>query len=591
MQGQDALQFSRKEASACLGTKLEQTLPVGLRLRVARGATEATPGKYRICQHRQECSKHSGGKGPGTPSNDFERKLNVCSLRPSILVQEDLRVDHDPQFSCKKTSAWFSPRKDARWVEGGQRSSRDRRLENWDESPASHGMCFTFQALGGNRIVNRTPQHKRMQSCIATSMERPRVNSGVHRVWEVFLCNLEWIGDEMAAQKFPHKRMQSCIATSMERPRVNSGVHRVWEEFLCNLEWIGDEMEAQKFPVKSLTNTTAQKNASYDTHLSWDVFLCNLEWIGDEIAAQKFPRTPQLKKNASYDTHHSWEEFLCNLEWIGDEMEAQKFPRTPQHKRMLVMHCHKHGEAPRELWSPLGRTPQLKKNASYDTHHSWEEFLCNLEWIGDEMEAQKFPRTPQHKRMLVMHCHKHGEAPRELWSPLGRTPQLKKNASYDTHLSWEVFLCNLEWIGDEMAAQKFPRTPQHKRMLVMHCHKHGEASRELWSPSGRTPQLKKNASYDTHLSWEVFLCNLEWIGDEMAAQKFPRTPQHKKNASYDTHLSWEVFLCNLEWIGDEMAAQKFPVKSLSKKKYITCRHFYLANTTAQNDTSYELTHA
>ena len=59
-----------------------------------------------------------------------------------------------PQFSCKKTSAWFSPRKDARWVEGGQRSSRVRRLENWDESPASHGMCFTFQALGGNRIVN-----------------------------------------------------------------------------------------------------------------------------------------------------------------------------------------------------------------------------------------------------------------------------------------------------------------------------------------------------------------------------------------------------------------------------------------------------
>ena len=41
--------------------------------------------------------------------------------------------------------------------------------------------------------------------------------------------------------------------------------------------------------------------------------------------------------------------------------------------------------------SSIQRTPQLKKNASYDTHHSWEEFLCNLEWIGDEMEAQKFP--------------------------------------------------------------------------------------------------------------------------------------------------------------------------------------------------------
>ena len=32
-----------------------------------------------------------------------------------------------------------------------------------------------------------------------------------------------------------------------------------------------------------------------------------------------------------------------------------------------------------------------------------------------------------------------------------------------------------------------------------------------------------------------------------------------------------------------MAAQKFPVKSLSKNKHVTYRHFYLANTTAQKD--------
>ena len=32
-----------------------------------------------------------------------------------------------------------------------------------------------------------------------------------------------------------------------------------------------------------------------------------------------------------------------------------------------------------------------------------------------------------------------------------------------------------------------------------------------------------------------------------------------------------------------MADQKFPVKSLSKNKHVTYRHFYLANTTAQKD--------
>ena len=32
-----------------------------------------------------------------------------------------------------------------------------------------------------------------------------------------------------------------------------------------------------------------------------------------------------------------------------------------------------------------------------------------------------------------------------------------------------------------------------------------------------------------------------------------------------------------------MADQKFPVKSLSKSKHVTYRHFYLANTTAQKD--------
>ena len=74
---------------------------------MARGATEATPGKYRICQHRQECSKHSGGKGPGTPSNDYERKLNVCSLRAL-----NSRARRPPRGSRK-----ISPREGARWVE------------------------------------------------------------------------------------------------------------------------------------------------------------------------------------------------------------------------------------------------------------------------------------------------------------------------------------------------------------------------------------------------------------------------------------------------------------------------------------------
>ena len=60
-----------------------------------------------------------------------------------------------PQFSCKKTSAWFSPRKDARWVEGGQRSSRVRPPGKLGRNPQLRTECvFTFQALGGNRIVN-----------------------------------------------------------------------------------------------------------------------------------------------------------------------------------------------------------------------------------------------------------------------------------------------------------------------------------------------------------------------------------------------------------------------------------------------------
>eukprot|EP00731_Ephydatia_muelleri_P035544 Em0134g6a len=509
----------------------------------------------------------------------------------------------------------------------------------------------------------RTPQLKKNASY------------GTDLNWEVFLCNLEWIGDEMADQKFPVKSLTNTTAqkdavmhchkhgeaqrelwspsgrTPQLKKNASYGTDLNWEVFLCNLEWIGDEMADQKFPVKSLTNTTAQKDA---------VMHCHKHGEAQRELWSPSGRTPQLKKNASYGTDLNWEVFLCNLEWIGDEMADQKFPvkslTNTTAQKDAVMHCHKHGEAQRELWSPSGRTPQLKKNASYGTDLNWEVFLCNLEWIGDEMADQKFPRTPQLKKNAsygtdlnwevflcnlewigdemadqkfpvksltnttaqkdaVMHCHKHGEAQRELWSPSGRTPQLKKNASYGTDLNWEVFLCNLEWIGDEMEDQKFPRTPQHKRMLVMHCHKHGEAQRELWSPSGRTPQLKKNASYGTDLNWEVFLCNLEWIGDEMADQKFPvksltnttaqkdavmhchkhgeaqrelwspsgRTPQLKKNASYGTDLNWEVFLCNLEWIGDEMEDQKFPVKSLSKNKHVTYRHFYLANTTAQKD--------
>ena len=111
------------------------------------------------------------------------------------------------------------------------------------------------------------------------------------------------------------------------------------------------------------------------------------------MAAQKFP-VKSLSKNKHVTYRHF---YLANT-------TAQKD---------AVMHCHKHGEAPREMWSPSGvRTGQNKFPSQRRT-------LCYVQQLTCTQGTVVFLFSEHHST-------KHGEAPRELWSPSGvRTGQNK----------------------------------------------------------------------------------------------------------------------------------------------------------------------